>query len=75
MKPSAEEAGFCEPQEKCASKPVGSGVKCIGKASYDDGPRKLFRPGRQQIRNARGWLVRVIARRAVDKLKAQETGP
>jgi hypothetical protein len=37
--------------------------------------RELFRPTRRQIDDARSWLVRVIARRAVDILKAQETGP
>jgi len=50
-------------------------VKCRQKRTYGDERRELFRPTRRQIEDARSWLVRVIARRAVDILKAQETGP
>jgi len=50
-------------------------VKCRHKRTYGYERRELFRPTRRQIEDARSWLVRVIARRAVDILKAQETGP
>jgi len=50
-------------------------VKCRQKRTYGDERCELFRPTRRQIEDARSWLVRVIARRAVDILKAQETGP
>jgi len=52
-----------------------SAVRCSRKRTYSDERRELFRPTRRQIEDARSWLVRVIARRAVDILKAQETGP
>jgi len=75
MEPSVAEVGFHAPGPKLAFNPAVSGVKCIQTRAYDDEPRELFQPSRRQIRDARSWLVRVIARRAVDILKAQETGP
>jgi hypothetical protein len=35
---------------------------------------EAFRPGPEQLRGARAWLVRIIARRAVEMLKAQDEG-
>jgi hypothetical protein len=58
-----------------ASKLDENSVRCRQKRTYGDERRELFRPTRRQIEDARSWLVRVIARRAVDILKAQETGP
>lgn len=75
MEPSAAEVEFHAPGPKLAFNPAESDVKCVQTMSYDDESRELFRPSRQQIRDARSWLVRVIARRAVDILRAQETGP
>jgi hypothetical protein len=56
------------------SKPVGSGVKYTATRAYGDGRQGRFQPSREQMRDARSWLVRVVARRAVDILKAQEAG-
>ncbi|HOA73846.1 MAG TPA: hypothetical protein PLV57_20490 [Phycisphaerae bacterium] len=75
MKPSAAEVGFCAERPERAFNPADSDVKYNQERGYVDGPRELFQPSRRQIRNARSWLVRVIARRAVDILNAQETGP
>ena len=75
MEPSAAEVEFHAPGPKLAFNPAESDVKYKQTRTYDDEPRELFQPSRQQIRDARSWLVRVIARRAVDILKAQETGP
>jgi len=75
MEPSAAEVGFHATKPEKAFNPAVSDVKCRQTRAYDDEPRELFQPSRRQIRDARSWLVRVIARRAVDILKAQETGP
>ena len=34
--------------------------------------RKLLQPSPEQLEGARSWLVRVVARRAVDILRAEE---
>jgi len=52
-----------------------SGVNSSVAKTYGDERRKLFQPSRQQTRDARRWLVRIIARRAVEILNAQETLP
>jgi hypothetical protein len=77
MEPSVVQAEveFHAGKPKSAFNPGESDVKYSQTRAYDDEPRELFRPSRRQIRDARSWLVRVIARRAVDILKAQETGP
>jgi hypothetical protein len=74
MEPIAAEVEFQAPGPKLAFNPAESDVECYQTRTYDDEPRELFQPSRQQIRDAQSWLVRVIARRAVDILKAQETG-
>jgi hypothetical protein len=75
MEPSVAEVEFHAGKPKLAFSPALRDVKYSRTRACDDGPRELFQPSRQQIRDARSWLVRVIARRAVDILKAQETGP
>lgn len=77
MEPSVAQAevDFHAQKPKLAFNQTVSDVKCSQKRAYDDEPRELFQPSRRQIRSARSWLVRVIARRAVDILKAKETGP
>jgi hypothetical protein len=55
----------------------------LGRRSWPDrlcraSPGRLlaeaFRPGPEQLRGARAWLVHVIARRAVEMLKAEDEG-
>ena len=75
MDASAAEAESCEKGPDFAFKPGYLDVKYGSIRAYGDGRRELFQPSRRQGRDARSWLVRVIARRAVDILKAQETGP
>ena len=75
MEPRLGDGDFHEETPDFAFKPVKSDVKYVGVRTYEDVPRELFRPTRQQVEDARSWLVRVIARRAVDILQAQETGP
>jgi hypothetical protein len=58
-----------------ASQPAVLGVKLGVERAYEEQRRELFRPTPEQIRGARAWLVRVVARRAVEILKAQETPP
>jgi hypothetical protein len=75
MEPSGPDAETSETRPAPASHEARTAVKCRQKKTYGDERRELFRPNRRQIEDARSWLVRVIARRAVDILKAQETGP
>lgn len=55
--------------------PAVCDVKYSYKRTYEDVQREIFQPSQRQMQQARSWLVRVVARRAVDILKAQETGP
>ena len=50
-------------------------VELDAQRSYGDERRETFRPSPTQVQQARAWLVRVVARRAVEILKAQETAP
>jgi len=75
MEPSAAEAESCEKTPDLAFNPGRFDVKCGSKRAYDDERRELFQPSRRQVRDARAWLVRIIARRAVNILRAQETRP
>ena len=75
MEPSATEAGSSEKERNFTFKPGRRDVRYSNERAYGDERRELFQPSRQQVRDARSWLVRVIARRAVEILQAQETGP
>jgi len=75
MEPRATETGSSEAGPDFTSQPGRRDVKYSTERAYGDERRELFQPSRQQVRDARSWLVRVIARRAVEILKAQETGP
>ena len=75
MEPSATEAGSSKAGLDFTFKPGCGDVKCSRERAYENERHELFQPSRQQVRDARSWLVRVIARRAVEILKAQETGP
>jgi len=75
MEPSDPEVEIRKNPPAPASHGGRRAVKCRQKRTYSDERCELFRPTWQQIEDARSWLVRVIARRAVDILKAQETGP
>ena len=53
--------------------PLISHVNCCLEKSYENERRnKLFQPNTEQIKDARAWLVRAIARRAVEILQASE---
>jgi hypothetical protein len=56
-----------------AFKPPNCDVNCRTGTTYESKRQKFFRPSSEQIRGARAWVVRVVARRAVEILKAQET--
>jgi CHASE2 domain-containing sensor protein len=58
-----------------AFKPASLGANSFVAKRYEKPRRELFRPTPEQIRGARAWLVRVVARRAVEILKAQEKAP
>jgi len=75
MEPRTTEAGSSKAGPDFTFQPGRRDVKCSKERAYEDERRELFQPSRQQVRDARSWLVRVIARRAVEILKAQETGP
>jgi hypothetical protein len=75
MEPRAADTGSSEAGPDFTSQPGRCDVKCSKERAYEDERRELFQPSRQQVGDARSWLVRVIARRAVEILKAQETGP
>jgi hypothetical protein len=75
MEPRAAETGSTEAGPDFTFQLGGRDVKCITERAYGNERRELFQPSRQQVGDARSWLVRVIARRAVEILKAQETGP
>ena len=76
MEPSATEVdSSSEETPDFTSNPGRHPVTCCETWAYEDERRELFQPSREQVRDARRWLVRVIARRAVEILKAQETGP
>lgn len=64
-----------EETAKFAFKPAVLAVKCSMERTYENTRRELFRPSPEQIKGARAWLVRVVARRAVEILKARETPP
>ena len=63
MEPSAAEIGSREKSTDFTSKPSRCGVNCGIERAYGNKRRKLFQPSRQQAKDARSWLVRVIARR------------
>jgi len=44
----------------------------IGRTARDDVLDESFRPSAEQLGKARRWLVRTLARRAVEILKAQD---
>ena len=48
-------------------------VECDRERTYENTRRETFRPSPEQLRQARSWLVQVVARRAVEILQAQET--
>jgi hypothetical protein len=50
-------------------------VKYGVERTYETTRRELFRPTPEQIKRARAWLVRAVARRAVELLKVRETPP
>lgn len=75
MGSSVRKTGSREVGPDFTFKPGRCDVKFSIERAYGDERRELFQPSRQQVRDARSWLVRVIARRAVEILKAQETGP
>jgi len=75
MDPRATEAGSSEAGPDFTFQPGRHDARCIIKRGYEYERCELFQPSRQQMGDARSWLVRVIARRAVEILKAQETGP
>ena len=57
------------------SQPAILGVKSVIARSCENERREPFRPTPEQITQARAWLVRVVARRAVEILQAQEKAP
>ena len=71
----AEPQNSREETAEFAFKPAVLDVKCGVERTYEKQRRELFRPTPEQVRGARAWLVRVVARRAVEILKAQETPP
>jgi hypothetical protein len=77
MEPSAAQAEHDSRKKspEFSSKPPAVDVKCCVDRTYEKQRRALFQPTPEQIRGARAWLVRVVARRAVEILKAQETPP
>ena len=58
-----------------SSKPAVLAVTCCLERAYERQRRELFRPTPEQTKGARAWLVRVLARRAVEILKARESPP
>ena len=75
MEPNHAENKFDGPSPEKGFTRDLSDLKYIAKKAYDDERCELFQPSQRQIHSARDWLVRVIARLAVDIRKAQETGP
>ncbi len=75
MEPIVVEPKTSEQEPNLAFKSGCHRVECSQPRARDDERRGLFQPSRQQVRDARNWLARTIARRAVEILKAQETGP
>jgi hypothetical protein len=77
MEPSVAQAQLDsrEKSPEFSSKPAVLRVKCCVERTYEKQRRELFRPTPEQVMGARAWLVRVVARRAVEILKAQETPP
>jgi len=75
MVPRISESANRRNAPRPASREGSGNVKCRQKKVYGDERGSLFHPDRHQLEGARSWLVRVLARRAVDILKALETGP
>jgi hypothetical protein len=75
MEPHKKKANLLKETPDFSSKPPQSDVKDLLAITYDTERHELFRPTPEQIMGARAWLVRVVARRAVEILKSQETAP
>ena len=75
MEPSAAEVDSPNKAPDSPPKPAHLSVKYSKERAFGDERRRLYQPTRRQVVDARSWLVRVIARRAVEILKAQETIP
>jgi len=61
-----------EKTPKFSFKPSISLVNCCVEKTYENERRELFQPNTEQIKDVRAWLVRAVARRAVEILKASE---
>lgn len=53
------------------NKPEHDVTSCTER-TYSDGLCEIFRPSPEQVQQARNWLARVVARRAVEILSTQE---
>lgn len=58
--------------QKATSQPVPARVRYRREVASQPTSPDALRPSVDQVREARAWLVRVIARRAVEIVKAQE---
>ena len=58
--------------EKLPCNKPRTSVTSYGETSYVENLCEMFRPSPEQVQQARNWLVRVIARRAVEILNTQE---
>ncbi len=63
------------PGQNLPSNSASVGLKSVQTRVYSNEQYELFQPNGQQLRDARSWLARVIARRAVEILSDQEVGP
>ena len=58
--------------EKLACNKPGNDVTLCTDRTYVEDLCEIFRPSPDQVQQARNWLARVIARRAVEILNTQE---
>ena len=71
----AQSQGAGEEKEGFIPRPIVHEGAYSGGAACEKSGREVFWPAAEQVSGARAWLVRVVARRAVEILKEQEKAP